>query len=96
MTSIATLVFVTAAAVWGVLEFCKPLFRKFIPEGATWYNSAIRGTALLIGAGCGTALYGSLVGIGSGWPWGTALGAGGGALCTIIVAAIKRKIRAMK
>ena len=96
LTSIATLVFVAAAAVWAILEFIKPLFRKYVSKEKAWYTSALRGIALLVGAAMGTSLYGSLVGVGSGWPWGTALGAGAGGLCTILVAALKRKIKAIQ
>ena len=60
-----------------------------------WYWAAsLRLAALGFGAGMGTALYESLGGIGSGWPWGTCIGLGAGALCTIIVGVVKRLIKA--
>jgi hypothetical protein len=95
--SILTLAVVVAVATWGILEAVKQLFSSWKKKhnGDTpWYWSAsLRLAALGLGAGMGTFLYESLGGIGSGWPWGTFIGLGAGALCTIIVGVVKKLIR---
>lgn len=97
-TTILTLGAIVAVVCWGIIQGVKLLVDGYLKTVETkspfWYNGLLRISALCIGAAIGTALYGSLGGIGSGFPWGTSIGAGSGALCTLIVAAVKRKIRA--
>lgn len=88
--TIMTIGAVTAVVVWGLVEVVKLAFRG--KEKPSWYAAAVRLASMGIGAGVGGSLFAAL---GSpGFPWGTAVGAGAGALCTIIVAAVKRAIRA--
>ena len=91
LTAIVTLGAITAVVTWGVIEALKMMLKQLPPF--PWWTGMMRMLAILVGAGVGTALYGSLGGIGSGWPWGAAIGGGAGALCTIIVATIKKRIK---
>mgnify|MGYP005833727315 CR=1 FL=1 len=90
---------VTAVCVWGVLEVTKLFIRGWKKSHAGknpwWYRGALRLLAIVLGGAMGTLLYGTL-GESSGWPWGTAIGAGGGTLCTFIVATIKARVAAKK
>lgn len=94
---IMTLGAIVAVLVWGVIEIVKTFFKGWKEQhnGSTpWYWSAsLRLAAMVLGAAAGTSLYDAVIG-GSGWPWGAAIGAGGGALCTIIVGVVKKVIRA--
>ena len=95
--TIGTLGVVTAVVVWGALEVLKILLRgwKKKTQGKTpWFWAAsLRLLALVLGGAAGTILYGSLGGVGKGWPWGTAIGVGAGALCTLIVGMVKVRIK---
>ena len=94
-TTIMTLGVVVAVLVWGIVEVVKMGFSSWKKKhnGSTpWYwGASLRLGSLVLGAAAGTALYDPIVG-GSGFPWGTAVGAGGGALCTIIVGVVKKLI----
>ena len=95
-SQIAVLGVVTAVAVWGLVEVSKNFSRGWKKAKGDqlpwWYAGAIRLGSILAGAGIGTLLYGTLNADQAGWPWGTAIGAGAGALCTLIVAVVKRRI----
>lgn len=89
--TIATIGAVTAVVVWGLVEVVKNFFRGGEKE-PSWYPAALRLAAMTIGAAVGASLFAAL---GSpGFPWGASVGAGAGALCTIIVASVKAAIRA--
>ena len=91
LLTIITIGAVTAVVVWGLLEAIK-LFLRGRADKPSWYPAAMRLAAMFLGAGVGSCLFAAL---GSpGFPWGTAVGAGAGALCTIIVASVKAAIRA--
>jgi len=96
LTTILTVGAVTSVVVWGLLEVVKMLLRgwKAEHEGAKtpWYWSAsLRLAALILGAVVGGCLFEAL---GTpAFPWGSSIGAGAGALCTIIVAAVKTAIK---
>jgi hypothetical protein len=94
-SQIAVLGVVTAVAVWGLVEVSKNFSRGYKAAGGGkmpwWYAGVLRLGSIAVGAGVGTLLYGTLNGQ-DGWPWGTAIGAGAGALCTLIVAVLKRRI----
>jgi len=98
--SIMTLGVVVAVSAWGIVEVLKLFFRGWKKGHAgaetPWYWAAfLRLAALVVVAALGTVLYSSVVvGSGGGWPWGTFIGLGSGALCAIIVGVVKRLIRA--
>lgn len=87
---IVTLAVVAACAAAAMVQLFKPLIKKLDAE---WGRTALRILAVFFGAGFGHALYATIVESGDGWPWGTLIGVGAGSLATIIVAAIKRKIK---
>lgn len=98
LATIGILGAVTAVVVWGVVEIIKSFFKgwsKANPDAKRpWYwAGSLRLLSLVLGAGVGTALYSSLGGVGSGWPWGTAIGGGAGCLATLIVWAVKSRIK---
>jgi hypothetical protein len=82
-----------SAAVYSAVEVVKPLLKRW--RGAFWHTSLLRALALASGAGFGTALF-NAIGDNSGWPWGTIIGAGAGGLCAVVVAALKRKLKAVE
>jgi hypothetical protein len=89
----------TAPLVYGVVEAAKTFVRGRRDEEddwATpwWYAGTLRVASLVIGGAAGTALYGALMGL-NGWPWGTAIGVGGGAFATTIVAVIKGRLKGL-
>ena len=91
---------VTAPVVWGAVEVAKQ-FAKGRQDAADdwtkpWYwSGGLRLGSLLLGGVTGTVLLGTLAGsMGQGWPWGTMIGVGSGALCTTIVAVVRSKIKA--
>jgi hypothetical protein len=89
---------ITAPVVWGCVEVAKS-FAKGRKEAADdwtkpwWWNGSLRLGSLILGGGIGTALYGALNDV-AGWPWGTMIGIGSGALCTTIVMVVRTKIKA--
>lgn len=88
--TIVTIGLVSAVVTWGVVEIVRTLFRGG-KEEPQWYYAAIRLGSMIVGAIVGSSLFASL-----GYPpapWGTAVGAGSGALCTVIVAAVKSMIK---
>lgn len=95
-SQIAVLGVVTAVTVWGLVEVSKNFSRGWkASKGGKlpwWYSGTLRLGSIMTGAGIGTLLYGTLNSGQDGWPWGTAIGAGAGALCTLIVAVLKRRI----
>lgn len=87
----------TAPVVWGAVETIKTFIRSRRDESDDWdtpwwYNGVLRLGSLVLGGAAGTALYGALMDL-DGWPWGTAIGTGAGALATTIVAVIKGRIK---
>jgi len=52
----------------------------------------LRVLSMVVGAGVGVALYMPLWGDGA-WTWGSAIGSGGGALATVIVAVVRSRIK---
>lgn len=87
----------TAPVVWGSVEVIKSLVKGRRDEADDWttpwwYIGALRLGSLVLGGVAGTALYGALMDL-NGWPWGTAIGTGAGALATTIVAVIKGRLR---
>jgi hypothetical protein len=87
---------ITAPAVWGCVEAAKSFARGRVAaeddwQRPWWWNGTLRLGSLVVGGGIGTALYGALNGV-AGWPWGTMIGVGAGALCTTIVMVVRRKI----
>jgi len=98
-TTIGTLGVLVAVVVWGALEAVKLLLKGWkekTKKKTPWFwASALRFSALALGGTAGTFLYGTLGGAGDGWPWGTAIGIGAGALCTIVVGVLKRRIKAL-
>lgn len=95
-SQIAVMGVITAVAVWGLVQVSKNFSRSWkATKGDSlpwWYAGVIRLGSILVGAGIGTLLYETLTADQTGWPWGTAIGAGAGALCTLIVAVVKRRI----
>ena len=95
-SQITVLGVVTAVTVWGLVEASKNFSRGWkASKGGKlpwWYAGFLRLGSIAAGAGIGTLLYGTLNSGQDGWPWGTAIGAGSGALCTLIVAVLKRRI----
>ena len=99
-TTLAILAAVTAVAVWGIIETAKTFlagWREKTKGDRPWdWSGGLRLSAMVLGGCIGTALYGVLGMVGTGWPWGTAIGAGAGALCTLIVAVIKSRLNKLK
>jgi len=97
LVTIMTLGAVAAVVAWGLVEVVKLGTRSWLKakmkKSPWWWPSSLRLLAMVFGTCAGLSLYGSLGGTGGGWPWGAAIGAGAGTLCTIIVAAIKRKVK---
>ena len=100
--TILLLTAVVSVIVFAVVQACKQLAADYIEEKKGddgkkpwWWSAALRTLALLLGAGAGDVLYESLGGIGSGWPWGTAIGAGAGSLASVVVAVVKKRIKAL-
>lgn len=75
---------VAAALVW--------VARGWTPTSWRWRDAALRTLSVVIGGWAGLLLGGVVEGVG-GWPWGAALGAGGGLLATAIVAAVRSRIK---
>ncbi len=88
---IVTLAVVAACASAALVQVFKPVVKKY--ASGEWSRMYLRILAVLFGAGFGHALHAAIVESGEGWPWGTLIGVGAGSLATIIVAAIKRKIK---
>ncbi len=90
---------ITAPVVWGAVEAAKTFAKGRVDAADSWeepwyWNGTLRLGSLLLGGGVGTALLGTLAGsMGQGWPWGTMIGIGSGALCTTIVAVVRSKIK---
>jgi len=100
--TILLLAAVTAVAVWALVQIVKSFCQGWMDSGKDedgkkpwWWTGGLRLLALCAGAGLGAVLYGALGGIGSGWPWGAAIGAGAGSLASIVVMVVKKRIRAM-
>ena len=80
---------ITAAAAYGAVEIIKaalaPLRARY-PKKADrwWYNLSLRLSSVVCGAAVGYTLY-------PGWGWAIGIGAGG--LNSVIVAALKAKIK---
>ena len=100
LTTIAICGAVTAPVVWGMLEAVKQLAKGRQEAAGGWakpwyWAGALRMGSLVSGGLTGTVLMGTLSGsMGQGWPWGTMIGIGSGALCTTIVAVVRAKIKA--
>jgi len=88
---------VAAVVAWGVTQIVKAGVRGFTKskkktEDPWWLSMALRLTSCVVGGCAGLALFSPLEMSGA-VEWGVAVGAGGGALATVIVAAIKSRIR---
>jgi len=93
LQSIVGLFIVTAFVVWGLLEVIKAFMSQYRKgeERPWWYSGLLRAVALLAGSLVGYVLYET---INPGfWQWGLAVGACAGALSTIVVAVVKRRLR---
>jgi len=92
---ISVLGVVTAVLAYGLTYIAKAFlsgWEKAMAEKAPWFwNGIIRLLSVLLGAVSGAGL---LAAIGGLWTWGAAIGCGGGALSTTIVAVVKKRIRA--
>ena len=92
--TITILVAVTAVLAYGLTWVARAFLQGWetaMHEKAPWFwNGTIRLLSVVLGAGAGAIL---LTAIGGLWSWGAAIGAGGGALSTVVVAVIKKRIR---
>jgi len=73
----------SAVATWGMVDALKPLIKKWIDQA--WEKSAVRLSALAVGACWGYALHPDVDGL--------TAGVCGAALSAVIVATIKHKIK---
>ena len=94
------LVAVVSVIVWAFIQLLKQFCADYLTQKPTekkpwWWKTSLRFLALGSGAVLGSTLYESLGGVGSGWPWGTAIGAGAGSLASLVVAVVKQRIKAM-
>lgn len=72
-----------AVCSWGLIEAIKPNIKKLAPD--SWARTGVRLAALIIGAGLGFCMKCD--------PMGAAAGASGAALSSLIVAAIRKKLK---
>jgi len=93
--TITILVVVTAVIAYGLTWVARGFLQgweKAMHAKAAWFwNGTIRLLSVLLGSGTGALLLTSLGGL---CAWGAAIGAGGGALSTAVVAVVKKRIRA--
>lgn len=78
---IVTIGIIAALAAYALTWFARSLLKV---KGGTWHWK-LRLTALLAGFASGFSL--------GGWPWGAIVGLCGGALTTVVVAAVKSRIK---
>lgn len=88
---------VSAVVAWGITQAIKSGVRGYARSKGKrkdpwWLTMALRLTSCGVGATAGYALFHPLD-IAGASAWGAAVGAGGGALATVIVAALKARIR---
>ena len=88
---LVTLGVVASLAVYAMIQIAKPLIKKYVP--ADWSAVTLRFCSVIAGGGFGQALYAAIVESGEGWPWGTLVGVGAGSIATVVVAAVKKKIK---
>lgn len=99
LNTILTVGGITAPVVWGIIEVSKRSMDD--KERADkdfnepwWWNTIMRALAMFVGGIVGTSLYDVIVHQ-NGYPWGTMIGIGSGALATSIVAVVKRRLKVM-
>ena len=82
-TELARVAALAAVSTWGITAAIKPSIKRWAAD--SWVRSGIRLGALFVGAGIGFGI--SLTAV------GCAAGAGGAALSSIIVDAIKSRVK---
>lgn len=92
LTQVMTLGALAAIVAWGVTLVPALAMRGWVARAHRvdpwWWTAGLRALSLVVGA---------LVGwIGGDSDWGAIIGAGGGALCTVIVAVVKARIRKLR
>lgn len=86
--TVAGLSSVLAYTLTDVAKVCILNFLKGKTEGkgdSVWWQQGLRLFAVVVGGSTGHFL--------SAWPWGAVIGACGGALCTVLVRVIKKRLR---
>ena len=93
---IALIACLSAVIAWGVVQAVKQGFQGYSKQSSKpepwWVASLLRALAILVGALTGWLLFDPM-GASGVRHWGLVIGGSGGALATIIVAAIKKRIK---